>query len=83
MKRTRRNHGASFKAEVALAAVKGGYHLHSHAPRLRVSLRRPGLGESPSVGGAALQYADHGLLSRRGAGGDYAVWPHSLPLRRS
>jgi HTH-like domain len=52
----------------------GGYHLHSHASRLRVSLRRPGLGESPSVGVATLQYADHGLLPRCGAGGDHAVW---------
>jgi hypothetical protein len=56
------------------SGLGGRYHLHSHAARVRVSLCRPGLGESPSVGLAALQYADHGLLPRRRAGGDHAVW---------
>ena len=57
----------------------GGYHLHSDATRLRVSVRHPGLGESPGAGLAALQYADHGLLPRRRAGGDHAA----MAARRS
>ena len=52
------------------------------ASRLHVSLRRPGLGESPSARLAALRYADDGLLPRRGAGGDHAVWlPRDLQHR--
>ncbi len=52
------------------------------ASRLHVSLRRPGLGESPSARLAALRYADDGLLPRRGAGGDHAVWlPRDLHHR--
>jgi len=36
MKRTRRNHGASFKAQVALAAVKGDKTLAELAEHFRV-----------------------------------------------
>jgi putative transposase len=43
--------------------------------RRGLSVCHSGLGESPSVGVAALQYTDHGLLPRHGAGGDPAVWP--------
>ena len=36
MKRTRRNHGATFKAQVALAAVKGDKRLAELAEQFRV-----------------------------------------------
>ena len=36
MKRTRRNHGATFKAQVALAAVKGDKTLAELAKQFRV-----------------------------------------------
>ena len=36
MKRTRRNHGATFKAQVALAAVKGDQTLAELAEQFRV-----------------------------------------------
>ena len=36
MKRTRRNHGASFKAQVALAAIKGDKTLAELAEQFRV-----------------------------------------------
>lgn len=40
MKRTRRNHGATFKAQVALAAVKGDKTLAELAEQFQVIPRR-------------------------------------------
>ena len=46
MKRTRRNHGATFKAQVALAAVKGDKTLAELAEQFRVHPTRSPNGSS-------------------------------------
>ena len=48
-------------------------HLPPDEARLRVSIRRPGLGESAGAVMAAVQYTDHGLFQRGGLGGDHPV----------
>jgi hypothetical protein len=49
--------------------VGGGYHVPADGTWLCVSLRGDGLGESPSVGVAAVQHADDRLLHGGGTGG--------------
>src|SRR4029079_6521726 len=76
---------ASLPSDLPLSAAPAGnhapkpclgsrYHLYSHETRISLSVRHSGLGQSPSAGVAALQYAHHGLLPRRGAGGHHPVW---------
>ena len=64
MKRTRRNHGATFKAQVALAAVKGDKTLAELAEQFRVhptqitEWKRPLLARVADVFGGAKPRAD-------------------------
>lgn len=50
-----------------------GYHVHSDAARLSVSLCHSGLGQPPGVSVAALQLVDDGLLCGSRARGDDPV----------
>jgi len=54
--------------------VGSGHYLHPDEARLRVSVRRPGLGESAGAGVAAVQYAAHRLLPGGSSGGDHPLW---------
>jgi transposase len=53
MKRTRRNHGAAFKAQVALAAMKGDKTLAALAAHVRIHPTRSTEGKPPLLARAA------------------------------
>ena len=82
MKRKRRNHGATFKAQVALAAVKGdttvaelaeSFSVHP-TPDHRLEAATPGQG-SGRVGAAATTGGGAGFLPDvRGGAADHSGW---------